>query len=184
MSWDRGKISWNLGFSLLGEFQISLILGFNLVFSLSFINGTWWFLSEYFGSYEWLWAQTNLMFTVLAGFGPWRKDWTSGWQDWKPSVSGIVKLYLIVCLVTVMKRRRDCILIIVNILLVNAGRQLPKARKAIATENVAAEPPNEADGRRSGARLDRHTVAHSLWRFQMLISINQLKKKVGKSRGV
>lgn len=35
---------------------------------------------------------------------------------------------------------------------------------------MAAEPPNEADDCWSSTCIDPHTVAHSLWRFQMLIA--------------
>ena len=51
----------------------------------------------------------------------------------------------------------------------NPGRQLPKARTATASEDVAAEPPDEADDRWGGARVDRNSVAYRLWRFQVLI---------------
>lgn len=49
----------------------------------------------------------------------------------------------------------------------NSGRQLPEAGKTTAAEDVAAKSPNEADGGRSGPCPNCHTVAYSLWRFQM-----------------
>ncbi|GFZ11242.1 vesicle-associated membrane protein 727 [Actinidia rufa] len=50
----------------------------------------------------------------------------------------------------------------------NLQFQLPETGKATSTENVAAESPNEDNGRRSGPCPNCHIVANSLQRFQML----------------
>ncbi|KAF5948112.1 hypothetical protein HYC85_014069 [Camellia sinensis] len=51
----------------------------------------------------------------------------------------------------------------------NLQFQLPKARKATATEDVVSESPNEAYGWRRNPCSDHHTVADSLQRLQMLM---------------
>lgn len=43
---------------------------------------------------------------------------------------------------------------------------------------MAAESPNEADGRRGDLRRDCHTVAHCLSRFQMLMDCNKMESSV------
>ncbi|KAF9675008.1 hypothetical protein SADUNF_Sadunf10G0186900 [Salix dunnii] len=53
-------------------------------------------------------------------------------------------------------------------LVLKAGRQLPEARKGIATEDVASESESEADCGRDSPYPYCDSVVDHLWRFQML----------------